>query len=73
MLIIRINSKKWELLISEENKSLGCQSEAYFGRNGSTFGVREEEGRGATWVLSPQDKKCALFILHFNHQIFHWS
>ena len=63
MLIIRFNSKKWELLISEENNCLGCQCEAYFGRNGSTFGVRKEEGWGATWVLSPQDKNCAQFIL----------
>ena len=47
---------------------MGCQSEAYLGRNGSTFGVREEEVRGATWVLSPQDKKCAQFIFNFSRR-----
>ena len=35
-------AKKWELLFSEENKSLGCQIDAYFWKDGSTFGVREE-------------------------------
>ena len=40
------SKKKRELLFREENKSQSFQIDAYFLKDGKTFGVKEERGGG---------------------------